>query len=332
MRYFGSKASVAHMLYSYASERTRFRTICDPFGGIGVVGAYFKAKGHEVTTGDHLYAANCFQTAVVAMERRPSFSRVRAAVGLTTTEELVDYLNRCKNDGWFVREYAERRRFFKRSNAIRIDGCRRAIYAWERAGLLSDAERKVLIASLIASMDRVANTAGTYYAYLKTWYRKALQPFEFALLPPTKGDHKCQAILSDARDLVAHRKFDVLYLDPPYNHRSYGRYYHLPETIARLQTPRVYGSSGSPNQDYPYSAFNHRTTALDALADLLDAASFKYLLFHYCDDGLIDQKDLRSLLAQYGHLQRRNLTALGYSTKRGESRRAPHVLYGIWHG
>src|SRR4030042_1499802 len=54
--------------------------------------------------------------------------------------------------------------FFTDRNARKIQACRRKIRAWAQKGWLSYDERAVLLASLINNMDRVANTAGTYYA------------------------------------------------------------------------------------------------------------------------------------------------------------------------
>lgn len=216
MRYFGSKVSTAQQVYRYIADRVPTGSFCDPFGGVGVIGAYFKKRGFSVVSGDILTHAHFFQTARIARQRRPAFLRLRKELGLESADQIVELLNRAKrHDGWFVREYAEERMFFTRSNAERIAGCRASIFAWAKQGLLSHSEKAVLVASLIDSMDRVANTAGTYYAYLKHWYRKARQPFRFSLIPHASGSRPCRAYLADARDLVARRHFDVLYLDPP---------------------------------------------------------------------------------------------------------------------
>lgn len=58
-----------------------------------------------------------------------------------------------------------------------------------RMGLTSSKENSLLTASLIDSMDWVANTAGTYYAYLKGWSHKASRTFRFNLVQPTLRTH-----------------------------------------------------------------------------------------------------------------------------------------------
>ena len=37
---------------------------------------------------------------------------------------------------------------------------------------------------------------------------------------------------------------DILYLDPPYNHRQYATNYHLLETIAKYDNPKIHGKTG----------------------------------------------------------------------------------------
>ncbi|MHC4496206.1 MAG: DNA adenine methylase, partial [Planctomycetota bacterium] len=242
MRWFGSKQSTVKQVFELVAERVGPGLFCDPFGGIGVVGAFFKKRGYTVWSGDILTSAHYFQVARIERNRLPSFRKLRRALRLSSPEEVVHMLNTgCGRDGWFVREYAEKRRFFTRANALRINACRLQINRWRRQRLLTRSEHAVVMASLIQSMDKIANTAGTYYAYLKDWYRKALRPFRFELLRPVSGSPDCRSLLSRAEDLVNKAEFDILYLDPPYNQRSYSRYYHLPETLARAEAPRVYG-------------------------------------------------------------------------------------------
>lgn len=331
MRYFGSKVSTAQQVYRYIADRVPTGSFCDPFGGVGVIGAYFKERGYSVVSGDILTHAHFFQTARITRQRRPAFLRLRKELALESAEQVVELLNRAKrHDGWFVREYAEKRMFFTRSNAERIAGCRASIFAWAKQGLLSHSEKAVLVASLIDSMDRVANTAGTYYAYLKHWYRKAKQPFRFSLIPHTSGSRPCRAYLSDARDLVAGRHFDVLYLDPPYNDRCYAGYYHLPETIAQGLAPRVSGKAGIPCGPRVQSAFNRPANAFDALEELLHVASFRLLVFHYSDDGLITRSALLGLFRRYGAVHDVTVDAHGYTT-RSKNRTVRQRLYLISH-
>jgi adenine-specific DNA-methyltransferase len=332
MRYLGSKAATADAILQLVSSRIPSGSFCDPFGGIGVVGSRFKENGYRVTSGDVLKNAYNFQVARIERNRRPAFRRLRGSHGLNGFRDVMRQLNQAvEYGGWFEREYAIKRKFFTSVNARRIGGCRRLIREWSRNGLLTTSERAVLLASLVDSMDKVANTAGTYYAYLKQWYRKALRPFQFQLLAPAPGASRCRAHHCSAEKLVSEHQFDVLYLDPPYNDRCYEGYYHLPETLAIERTPRLNGRAGVPIRQSLRSPFNSAATALSAFTTLISKASFKLLVFHYADDGLICRKDIQCLLRHFGSVSEQTLSARGYSTHQGR-RFIRQRVYLVQHG
>ena len=331
MRYFGSKVSTIESVYNLISNRITRGSFCDPFGGIGTVGSYFKERGYNVWTGDILSAAHSFQITRVQLSHTPLFKELRTALGLGTRREIVELLNDdLRIDGWLTRHYARERKFFTISNAQHIDACRIRINAWCRKGWVTDSERAVFLSSLINSVDRVANTAGTYYAYLKSWHRKALKPFRFDFVPSTPGQKNCNSLLLEAESLVRLRQFDVLYLDPPFNERCYSSYYHLPETLANQKTPGVRGASGMPTLKRTKSDFNRPRFASAALEHLLGQAQFKLLAFHYSDDGIISKRFIRKLLGAYGKVEEFKITSRGYTTAQ-QSRTIDHRLYLVEH-
>lgn len=331
MRYLGSKYSTLPELGSLICGRVRKGTFCDPFGGIGTVGAYFKTLGFRVWTGDVLHCAHHFQLARIHRRRLPAFHKLRTGLGLRTVDDVLSVLNHRKGrDGWFVEHYAKTRKFFTLENARSIEHAWKSIRAWQEAGWLNTDEYAVLSASLVQSMDQVANTAGTYYAFLKKWHRKAKRPFQMQFVRPAQGPHAGICHLGSAETLVTQRAFDVLYLDPPYNERSYAHYYHLPETIAVGHRPRVHGASGIPTHGLKRSAFNDPKQAVDSLAALLKVATFKWLAFHYADDGLIPAGTLRAIFAEYGKTEEFILESRGYTTQK-KARQMPHRLYLLKH-
>ncbi len=327
MRYIGSKVSVIEDLYKLISGRVPKGFFCDPFGGVGTIGSYFKSKNFKVYSGDFLTFANFFQIARITQDGPPKFSVLCDAMKIKNHGEAINILNNLEGkDGWFTKNYAYKRKFFTLQNGKKIEACLQAIKIWRERRWLSYEENAILIASLINSMDKVANTAGTYYAYLKKWYRKATRPFNFKLIPYTPGNPYCRCFLCDAIDLVKRYKFDIIYLDPPYNERSYADYYHLPETVALSETPNVQGKSGIPHVKRTKSAFNRRDKALSALSNILNIARFRLLVFHYSDDGIIRPDELRNLFHEFGTVDEYLIDSVGYTNK-SESRTIKHRLY-----
>lgn len=327
MRYFGSKVSVVEDIYKLIYEKIPSGSFCDPFGGIGTVGSFFKNKDYKIYSGDHLTFAHFFQIARIAQNEQPKFQDLCENLQVDGCKDVLDILNSIEGtEGWFVENYAYKRKYFTPENGRKIEACWSAIEKWNHQELLSYEENAILLASLINSIDKVSNTAGTYYAYLKNWHEKALRPFKFKLLEFTQGCPLCKCFLCEAKNLVEKQKYDILYLDPPYNERSYASYYHLPETIALNERPEVYGKSGVPHSQRPISAFNRVKGAIEALDSLLSVANYRLLVFHYSDGGIIPTDTLSYKLKNFGSVEEYVIEADGY-INRPKSRKTKHRLY-----
>ena len=48
------------------------------------------------------------------------------------------------------------------------------------------------------------------------------------------NDQEHKVFNEDINEVVGKVKGDILYLDPPYNHRQYATNYHMLETIAKV--------------------------------------------------------------------------------------------------
>ena len=329
MRYFGSKATVVPELYRILSGKISEGSFCDPFGGIGTIGSFFKSKNYQVTSGDILTFAHYFQLAKISQNNLPHFEKLFHYTELTSCQDIIDYLNNIKpRRGWFFKNYADERHFFTPQNGAKIDACWTQIRFWENQGLLTYSEKAVLLASLINSMDKYANCAGTYYAFLKKWYQESLQPFRFEFLKFISGNLNCKCFHCDAIKVTEKQKFDILYLDPPYNSRPYAFYYHLPETIALCRTPKIHGKSGMPLSERPKSAFNYKGSAKKELQSLLENSRFHFLAFHYADNGIISQNELRTIFMAHGDVEEFKLIAKGYTNK-SQCRDVIHQLYVV---
>ncbi|MEN3284001.1 MAG: adenine-specific DNA-methyltransferase [Solirubrobacteraceae bacterium] len=323
LRYLGSKVSVAEMVLDEIYRRCPGGSLCDPCGGIGTIATAARRRGFRVYGGDLLHCAVAFQTA--RLIHAPAFTGLRTK-GLADRHAVEQHLRMLPGvDGWIVDEYATARAFFAPENARRIEACRQCIEGWAAAGLVTRRELCVLRASLIASADHVANTAGTYYAHLKQLSRQARRSFELKLLPVGSGPAGTSA-RRDATIRAAERAYDVLYLDPPYNARSYSGYYHLPESLARGETPPVRGKAGVPDRESVLSAFNAPRRATAALEHIVTRSDCGMIVFHYTNDGFISLATARGILGQVGKVSERVVTAPGYTVRRSEPRRTPHHL------
>ena len=121
----------------------------------------------------------------------------------------------------------ESRQYFSDENGMRYDAIRQKIESWKKENIISDDEYYFLITSLIESIDKYANTASVYGAFLKKLKKTAqnnliLKPAELII---NAQEHKVYN--EDINEISGKVMGDILYLDPPYNHRQYATNYHI---------------------------------------------------------------------------------------------------------
>lgn len=334
MRYLGNKTALLDQI-SASAARVGFErgTVCDLFAGSAVVGRYFRAAGNRVLANDLMESSYVFQQVFLELAAPPPFEGVRQHVDLPApapasrlpkgstcvdawqpTLAVVQHLEAqvAPVSGLLTRQYSPgsggERRYFTGENAARLDGILGEIAAWSRAGWLQRGEEALLLAAVLNGADRVANISGTYGAYLKKWQTNAEQPVRLGL--PTVADGPLGAAHhGDAFRWLPEVQADLLYLDPPYNHRQYPANYHLMEVIARI--PRepdlagfeasIYGKTGLvPWQGKRSRLCSGRgTECADAFRELLRSTTIPRLVISYSEEGIIAREEFDDILAEY---------------------------------
>jgi len=318
-RYIGSKSSTSANISLLINDLIGIGTVADAFGGLGTIGAELRGNGHRVTTCDVLNFPHAFQIARIEGKAKLPFSGINLQTASSSMEEIRHKLNSSKvSRSWIVEEYSKQRKFFTYENAIVIAGAWHQIKRWHDARCLTRRETALLVASLLNSMDAVANTAGTYYAYLKKFHRKALKPFRFEWFPVIGGRYVGEALHGDALSCLKGKVFDVLYLDPPYNERNYASYYHLPESMSRLTRPKTNPerASGIPTGVHPGAICIRNGMRIEYIEALATNVGWRHLVVHYCDGALIPLNIMRERLSRFGRVQELLLPALGYTTNK----------------
>ena len=155
------------------------------------------------------------------------------------------------------------------------------------------------LASLINSIDKYANTASVYGAFLKHIKKPAQKEFILELLPVGNGNIG-KVYNEDINELIKKVGGDVLYIDPPYNNRQYCSNYHVLETIAKYDTPKLRGVTGLRDETYQKSKYCSKRTVIDIFEDLIKNADFKYIILSYNNEGLMDLKTIKDTMSKYG--------------------------------
>ena len=322
MRYIGNKTRLLGFITS-ALDRLGVPsgTAHDAFAGTSAVGRALKARGWRVASSDLMTYSYVFQRAYVVAQREPPIAELRAgdpelrrALRSPRFRDrardrngsrlgvVAEYLERWLDptSGFFTAHFAGERMYFTPENAQRIDAVRTTLHRWRSEGLIGDDAYYLLLAALIEGADRVANTAGVYAAYIKSWQPNALRPLRLELLHPMKGIPGSTAHREDATDVARSLgSVDLLYVDPPYNSRQYPGYYHVPELIARGWSdaiPTLRGKTGLLPADGQRSAWCSARHVRQALVELLEATGARHVLVSYNSEGLLPENVLKATL------------------------------------
>jgi adenine-specific DNA-methyltransferase len=157
------------------------------------------------------------------------------------------------------------------------------------------------LCSLLEAIDQVANTASVYGAYLKVFKESAKKPLQLRPLKLTNDVNGCRAFQSDANEIIKQIRCNVLYLDPPYNHRQYGANYHVLETIAAYDDPKLKGITGM--REYIKSPYCQKKSAKKALEELVRNAHTEHIFVSYNDEGVLSLEDIYEILNLRGSPQ-----------------------------
>jgi len=142
-----------------------------------------------------------------------------------------------------------------------------------------------LLASLLESADKVANTASVYGAFLKHFKKSAQKDLVLTSAKFEKNCNTHQVFNEDSNQLIKKIRGDILYLDPPYNQRQYGANYHLLNTIALYDDFETKGKTSM--RDYQRSNYCKKSEVKNNFEDLVKSADFKYIFLSYNNEGLM---------------------------------------------
>lgn len=267
-RYTGSKYKLQDWIFDLVRQNCRGQSFADLFAGTGVITSRFMADFNKLIVNDLLFSNWVVYKAF--FENRPMNQNALNKYAL----EFQQCSKRKIRDNYVSRNFGGK--FFNLQDARVIGDIREQIENLKP--VLSDKEYYVLLASLLYSADKSANTVGHYDAYIR--HANIDSCFKFELINPIKTSHKKFEIYrEDANRLVKHIKADICYIDPPYNSRQYSRFYHVLENLAEWEKPKLYGVAMKPRPQ-KMSEYS-RVSAPIVFADLITNLQAKYVVVSY---------------------------------------------------
>lgn len=265
-------------------------TVADLFSGTGVVGAYMNRRyGCKVMANDTEQFAAGIAKALLQCPYTPKLGRhIDAMNDLTPCE-----------DGALVQEFAVKRKFFTIENASRLQVARQYIKECD----CSDLEKEFLLASLITSIDRVANTAAVYASYLKAYKKSALKPLTITPIHTDTAIPACEhnAVQCDDANVF---KFESdlsttpVFLHPPYVARQYSAYYAPLGVIYTNDASNLTGKGAIAPNGYssPYAKKKEALEAFKQLVERIASKGAKYIFITYGAYGIIPIPEIKTIL------------------------------------
>lgn len=297
----------------------------DAFAGSGAVSRLAKTMGFTILSNDWEPYAKHIGLTYVSCNRAPSFAELG---GLDNALAILNALP--DKRGYIAKHYCpadderpdpdRERMFYTQQNGRRIDAMREQIEQWRRDGRLVGREFSVLLAPLIFQAAYVSNTSGVFKGWHRgwggatktAWYRIRSR---LALSRPIFHDNgkRNEVLCDDAVGVAPDVPCDVAYLDPPYNQHQYGANYHLLNTVALWDKPKIsphYGQDGKRDKSairtdwrtLRRSRYCYRSSASAAFVELLDKICARWILVSYSTDGIIALDELAEELGRHGKL------------------------------
>ena len=265
-RYIGSKEKLCDWIFSIIDKDCQGEIFFDVFAGTGVVTYKAIKRFSKIIMNDFLHSNYVIYDAFFNSK---NYDKIKI-------EDISNNFNLLKSndlkENYFSQNFGGK--YFSNSDSKKIGYIREEIELISKD--ISKLEKSILLASLIYSIDRIANTVGHYEAYRKK--EKLLNKFNFKLIFPLSTNN-VSYYKEDSNNLAKKIKSDIAYIDPPYNSRQYSRFYHLIETLVKWDKSELYGVALKPKTEN-ISEYC-KTNAKNIFSDLICSLNSKYLVTSY---------------------------------------------------
>lgn len=306
MRYLGNKTSLLNEIRVVIEKHKllvpglRFFDACC---GTGIVSYMFKDI-YSIVLNDNLHMATTFAAGHLFEDKcKFEILGIDPFNFFNSNEETLQ--------GFFYNNYAPTvggRMYFSDYNASRIDYFRATIESWYQEKKIKYEEYLYLLASLLESVSLVANVAGVYGAFLKTWDPRAKKKIEFKRPCDSKVQQQpvyyssypnVEIHNSNIEDSIEDIDCDILYFDPPYTKNSYSVQYHILETLIRYDAPELRGITGARGWIGISNVWSKPYEVEVAFERIVAKTKAKHIVFSYSTDGLLSKDFIMYVLKRY---------------------------------
>jgi adenine-specific DNA-methyltransferase len=265
-RYIGSKHKLIEWIFSIINKECEGNSFADIFAGTGIVSAVAAKHFKKIIINDFLYSNYVIYQAFLG----------NGEWNKNKIDNIIKNYNNIYGEDLENNYFSDYfgGKYFSYNSAKIIGFVRETIE--KNKNNLTSREYFMLIASLLYTVDKIANTVGHYDAYFKKdsiddgFFMKPIDPISI---------DEVSIFREDTNFLVKKIKADIVYIDPPYNSRQYSRFYHVLETLTKWDKPKLYGVALKPN---PENMSDYcREKAKDKFTELVKNIDARYLIVSY---------------------------------------------------
>lgn len=289
IKYLGSKKRLVPVLGEMFAL-SGAQTALDMFTGTTRVAQEFKRRGAFVTAVDLARYSKVFADCWIATDAD--------SINRGDLEEALRHLASLKGEpGYFTETFCIQSRFFQPKNGERVDAIREVLETDYKQSALFP----ILLTSLILAADRVDSTTGVQMAYVKKWADRSYKDLELRMPELLPGEGR--AVHGDAVEVVPTLgRFDLAYLDPPYNQHRYFSNYHIWETLVAWDKPEFYGIACKridTREDSTKSRFNEKRNMPAAFQSVIKSVDASILVLSYNNESWVSRDELLEMCSDF---------------------------------
>jgi len=308
--YIGSKLKLVDFISEVITSFTGYKSIAeidsfaDLFSGTGAVSYYILSQGCKSIISSDIQHYSYIISSVLTT-KNINVDKVKGIIQSLNgkvTEEPYEH-------DFVYHNYTDlaERNYLTLENGLRVDRIRQQIETFKNDTIITTEEYQLLIKILLYAVTRVSNITSVYGAYLKKFKKSALKELLLddtnildSLLPDTNTNHiSMHGSVNQVLKQLDTSKLDVVYLDPPYNHRTYSANYHVLETISKYDYPSLKGKTGLRDEENDESKlFCSKRTCAKEFEKITSMIKSKYLFISYSSEGIVSKDAFITLLSK----------------------------------
>src|SRR3989344_709368 len=322
-RYTGSKKALLNDIYESITPLYKNKGVfADLFAGTGAVSAFMLTKGFNVIVNDNL---------------RSNYVAYQAWLGkgnfnFKKLEKIVSEFNSLNgkklNRNYFSNIYGGK--YFSVTDAKKIGYLRDKIEKIK----LTEREKNILLASLMYTTDKIANTVGHFEHFLS---KDPIDKGVILRLPKIEKFTGYASIYNtDANKLVRKITCDVAYIDPPYNTRQYVNFYHVLENLIKWEKPTEFEGTSMKFKRNPLKSDYSKSKAPVVFKDLIDNLKAKLIVVSYnntyfakssASNNKISKAQLLAILSRKGKVLVKEIKHKSFNSGKTDFKNHKEILY-----